>query len=270
MGTGIGPLAAVILLGAVAVLRSCGTEVVGLIHDPGFTYDSAVSERMVIGGVVYSIGPEELRAAIGDEATNQLGISFLKNREDLDVLPVGVILAAVGEGAHARILHRYERGAALEGEDLEVLRKSLAGKARYLILSRIEEDFVYNSRRLYTLGGEEKLELKTRRRVTASFRVYDLETARTAWRGVIQKTADNPYEFSRAIEEESAEESGWYDVVLGVVVDDPLVPLRYPDPPHLQMILPHIFAGFADNLPREGSRRSAGESGLMTLFKSGS
>ena len=171
MGTGIGSFAVVILLGVVAVFRSCGTEVVGLIQDPSFTYVSAVNEGMVIGGVVYSIGPEESRDAVGDEATNQLRISFLHNREDLPVLPVGTVLEAVGDEIYERILSTYERGAALDDDHLDTLRSGLSGKARYFILSRIEEDYVYTSRHFYTIGDEEKLELKTHRRVTASFRV---------------------------------------------------------------------------------------------------
>lgn len=273
MATGIGSFAGVILLGIAAVFRSCGTEVVGLIQDPGFTYASAVSERMVLGGVVYSIGPERFRNAIGDEATNQLAISFLQNRGDLQVLPVGALLAALGEESHDRILRHYERGAALDDLDLQELREGLAATARYLVLSRIEEDYVYTSRRFYTLGDEETLELKTHRRVTASFLVYDLAANRPAWRGVLQETVSNPYEFSRERRPDSGDagEAGtaWLDEVLGVVVDDPTADLRYPDPPNLQEILPHIFAGFADNLPKPETGRAEPASGLITLFKPG-
>lgn len=273
MGTGIGSFAAVILLGAVSVLRSCGTEVVGLIQDPGFTYESAVKDKMVLGGVVYSIGPEELRDAIGDEATNQLRLSFLQNREDLQVLPVGAFLAAVGEEVHDRILRHYEQGATIDDQGLQALREGLSGKARYLVLSRIEEDYIYTSRRFYTLGDEETLELKTHRRVTASFLVYDLVASRPAWRGVIQETASNPYEFSRERNGGSGDgeqpEYTWMDEVLGAVVEDPTVSLRYPEPPNLQQVLPPIFAGFADNLPKLETDRSEEASGLITLFKSG-
>jgi hypothetical protein len=272
MGMGIGSFAAVILLGVASVFRSCGTEVVGLVQDPGFTYVSAVNERMVIGGVVYSIGPEEIRDAIGDEATNQLRITFLHNRDDLRVLPVGTVLAAVGDETLDHILYHYERGATLEERDLETLREGLSGTARYIILSRIEEDYVYTSRKFHTEGDEETLELGTHRRVSASFHIYDLEENRTAWHGVIQETDTNPYVFSRELpgEEGEVEESTWVDVVLGVVVADPTIDLRYPDPPNLQQVLPHIFAGFADHLPRLETSQAGGESGLISLFKSGS
>jgi hypothetical protein len=271
MGTGIGSFAAAILLGFVAVVRSCGTDVVGLIQDPGFTYESAVSERMAIGGVVYSIGPEDIRDAVGAEATNQLRITFMQKRKDLHVFPVGTVRAAVGNDTHARILEDYEHGAALEDEDLDTLRTGLVGTVRYVVLSRIEEDYVYTSRRFYTLGDEEKLELKTHRRVTASFRVYDLDGKRTAWRGILQETVSNPYEFSRELSGEAEDEGVWTDVVLGVVINDPTVDLRYPDPPNLQQVLPHLFAGFVSHLPREEmeTAEEAG-SGLLSRFKSGS
>jgi hypothetical protein len=118
-----------------------------------------------------------------------------------------------------------------------------------VIFSRVEEDYIYTGRRFYTQGDEENLELRTHRRVTASFRIYDVSNGRTVWRGVIQKSVSNPYLFTRDADGNEEEDSDWIDTVLGAVVDDPTVKLRYPDPPQLVEVLSPLFAGFADNLP---------------------
>jgi hypothetical protein len=245
--------AALLLLGVASPIRSCGTKVVGVFHDPSFDYATLQEEKMAVGGVVYSVGPQEVRTLIGDEATNRLQFELLRNREDLDVLPAGAVLIAVGDEFYDKILFDYERGAMLSESHLEALREGLEGRARYVIFSRVEEDVVSRKRDLESQGDEEEkeetLKLTTSRRVTTSFRVYDVTGGKTVWRGLIQKSRSNEFQFGFRSGDET-DEAVWIDLVVGTVIEDPSAEPVYPDPPDLNQVLGPIFVGFADHLPR--------------------
>lgn len=243
------------LLVLAALTASCGTKVMGLNHDPTFTHQSIAEGGIAVAGVVHPTGYGERRTD-RDEVTDFLRLQILRYRDDLDVLPSGVVRVAIGEGFYNDLLEVYERGGELSPAHTTALREAIQEQVRYVIFARIDEDFISRRERETKQGKKEEeqkdvLEMITSRRISTEFMVYDVYEGRSVWRGHLAgaRTNKNRYVYEQKNLED---EQDLLEVIVGVILDAESPEPVYPPPPTTTSVLAGIFKSFAKSLPEPG------------------
>ncbi len=210
------------------------TKVIGLQSDPSFTYQSLSTGRIAVGGVTSLVGKND--RATQYQMTSLLRERILKERPDIGVRPVEVIIHALGGDAYMYLVADYRLRGEITETWLERLSRA-TGDVQYAIFARIER---YETKRSET-DGSESTTFKISRTVGISFHIYDLTTGVSVWSGYIDKTEEK----SRVHRERGNILTSVVESLLG------LNPSGYPSPPKFSKLSSEVFEGFADNLPEQ-------------------
>ncbi|MFC1683094.1 hypothetical protein ACFL0G_02655 [Candidatus Zixiibacteriota bacterium] len=239
------------------MLFSCGPKVSRLETDPSLTPASLRTQQIGIGGVTSLIVCEPGSEMSGKDMSNLLRLCIMEKRVDLEVQPEERTRLAVGPGRYEKRLDTYRLTGEIEPEVLNEIDTLLQNAIRYLIFARVEGDVVERgtSETVNNQGeDDEYTEVKytSKRTVTVSFVVYDLQQKIPVWSGLVSD--DEANHKTHTIEEE--DESFLGSVVKGVIGavlfgDDDEDQGPYPDPPEFQQVLKKVFEGFALLLPGE-------------------
>ena len=225
----------------VIVAAGCGgtTKVIGLWSDPSFTYQSLSTGRIAVGGVTSLVGQND--PATQHQRTSLLRERILKERPDIGVRPVEVIIHALGgRDAYMYLVADYRLSGEIAETWLEQL--SRAADVQYAIFARIER--YETEKEKVTERDTSDVEVTTfriSRSVGISFHIYDLTTGVSVWSGYIDKTEEK----SRVHRERGSILTSVVESLLG------LNPSGYPSPPKFSKLSSEVFEGFADNLPEQ-------------------
>ncbi len=218
----------------VIVAGGCGgtTKVIGLWSDPSFTYQSLSTGRIAVGGVTSLVGEND--PATQHQMTSLLRERILKERPDIGVRPVEVIIHALGGDAYMYLVADYRLRGEITETWLERLSRA-TGDVQYAIFARIER---YEIKRSET-DDLESTTFKISRTVGMSFHIYDLTMGVSVWSAYIVRTEDEQNQYQEK------------DGLLGNIIDAILGfnQAKYPSPPEFSELSRKVFEVFADNLP---------------------
>ncbi len=226
----------------VIVAAGCGgtTKVIGLWSDPSFTYQSLSTGRIAVGGVTSLVGKND--RATQYQMTRLLRERILKERPDIGVRPVEVIIHALGGDAYMYLVADYRLRGEITETWLERLSRA-AGDVQYAIFARIER---YETERFETDewaerddGIEEWTTFEISRTVGMSFHIYDLTMGVSVWSAYIVRTWDEKNEYREQ------HNLFWRIVESLLGLNQP----EYPSPPEFSELSRKVFEVFADNLP---------------------
>ncbi len=218
----------------VIVAGGCGgtTKVIGLWSDPSFTYQSLSTGRIAVGGVTSLVGKND--RATQYQMTSLLRERILKERPDIGVRPVEVIIHALGGDAYLYLVADYRLRGEITETWLERLSRA-AGDVQYAIFARIES---YETERFET-DESESTTFKISRTVGMSFHIYDLAMGVSVWSAYIVRTWDEKNEYRE-------QHNLFWRIVEGLLgLNQP----EYPSPPEFSELSRKVFEVFADNLP---------------------
>lgn len=240
-----------------ATFSSCGTKVVGLNHDPTFTYAAMNGGGLAVGGVVHPLGYGE-RYLNPNEMADHMRLQIMRQREDVRVRPVGVVRTAMGEGFYLDMMRDFEMGATMDEAHLMAMREVVSEEVRYVMFCRVEDDVIRQYQKHTTQGKDEEkkdvLEMRTSRTMTAEFRVYDVDQGYWVWQGHLTKRRVNK---NRYVQEQYQNEDELLEIVVGVILDEIAEKPVYPRPPNSKSMLTPMFRNFAKKLPEPGKRYTA-------------
>lgn len=239
---------------AVVALSACATKVVGLQHDPSFTYGAIVSSKTAVGGVISAV--DIFSESKITSASTILRDQFVDRRNEFAIERSGVIVNAMGKKKYLQMLDEYKNTGTLSAQWMNAVR-SVAGDVRYVIFARIEEDVINPQRTkqdTYTKDKDGKkyktgelITSKISRNTTVSLNIYDLDQSSAVWGGSVSKTQSKQRTYNVSL-------SSSLDkvvVVLGSVLSTEDKRFPYPPTPSQNDILKAVFRGFADNLPKK-------------------
>ncbi len=208
------------------------TKVIGLQSDPSFTYQSLSTGRIAVGGVTSLVGEDD--RATRYQMTRLLRERILKERPDIGVRPVEVIIHALGGDAYMYLVADYRLRGEITETWLERLSRA-TGDVQYAIFARIER---YETERFET-DGLESTTFKISRTVGMSFHIYDLTMGVSVWSAYIVRTWDEKNEYRE-------QHNLFWRIVEGLLgLNQP----EYPSPPEFSELSRKVFEVFADNLP---------------------
>ena len=216
---------------------------------PEFDFRSLVQGGIAVLGATTTRGTWDERVEEREALTHSFEDALLRERKDLKVLRVSEIRTGMGEVPFEDLLDGWDRYAELSTEELAALDSLIGARCRYVALGRIEDAEVSNDETEDTSGERAKTTLRTTRTVRISFRVYDLQTARSAWNPTLTGSDDN----EETIEEDE-DEGGLLDALISGLVEgllglggDP----EYPEAPSTDRIAAKVFIRFVKELPRK-------------------
>ena len=231
---------------------SCGSKVKGLQQDPTFTYHRMEHQRAAIGGVAYPYPANGGSFMSREEMADLLALEFVRNRDDLNLLPQGYPMRRLGEVEYYTMLDEFERGGILMPDQLDALQQAMYPELRYLVFGRIEQDQISRGSREKTKetddGVQEILELTTTRYVTVAFNIYDLQQERSVWRGHLSRRATNKNRYAYDVNEVESEQDV-IELIVGVIAAEVGEKPRHPAAPPMEALLSPIFGKFAKSLP---------------------
>lgn len=223
----------------VTVAGGCGTNVIGLRSDPSFTYQTLSAGGIAVGGVTDRVGEGD--PFTQHRMTSLLRERILKERPDIGVRPVEVIIHALGHLAYGELLADYRLRGEITETWLERLSRA-AADVQYAIFARIERYETEKEKVVTRDTSDVKwTTFKISRTVGISFHIYDLTTGVSVWSGYIYKTEEK----SRVHRERGNILTSVVESFLG------LNPSGYPSPPKFSKLSSEVFEGFADNLPEQ-------------------
>ena len=206
-----------ILLPLVVLVAACTTKVTNV--QTGRDFDPSVLDGGVValGGFVastrllddYPVGPDA--PPIGDLLAQTeawapvLYGAFLAEAPQMNIWPWPTVAAAVTDSTLADGLTVFARGGLLRPDQLDPVARELPG-ARYLALVRLDGNEVslhesagsvtrnqrdHDGRQLH--ANEGAANITTRRRLTVTLEIYDLQTGLSLWGGTIRHDAKELY-----------------------------------------------------------------------------
>lgn len=224
------------------------SHVLGLRHDPRFTYGSLDSGSIAVGGVTWVTGDEAPSAATRSQFESLLATALTDADPRLTVMSAGAVAAALPEGSHGKLLARYRLAGELDSTALYEMSDRLSN-VRYVVLARIEGDVTERSETVTrdTLEKKPKYEhvsLAVSRTMTLGFQVYDMSLRLAVWSGRLSRTDDasNNYE----------DPTGFLESLVTATLRGPH---KYPDAPAQINVLRHVFQDFAESLPQPPKQR---------------
>ena len=231
------------------VVSGCGPHVTYDRGDgPDFDFQSLSQGGIAVLGATTTRGTWDERVEEREALTHSFEDALLRERKDLEVLRVSEIRSRMGAIPYEDLLDGWDRYAELSTEELAALDSLVGERCRYVALGRIEDAEVSNDETEDTSGERAKTTLRTTRTVRISFRVYDLQAARSAWNPTLTGSDDN----EETIEEDE-DEGGILDQLISGLVegllglgDDP----EYPEAPSTDRIASKVFVRFVKELPR--------------------
>ena len=237
------------------LLVSCSAKVKSIETDPSFTNDELMNTRICILGCtsIAVENPDDMM--LSNWLSNELRNAMLDKIEGIDVMPFGDVRRAAGERLMMQCLQEIHDYGSIDPPILDELAKELTNEVKYAVAHRIETDQV-------EFGEDEVKEnevvtgytLKTKRKITATFYVYDLQQSKR----VCLATIEGNSETKRQITEEERVDTG--DGILGAVVD--IVDIifsddeddrieNFPPPPNQDVVMRHIYNKFSEELPKK-------------------
>jgi len=260
--------AAIILINT--LVSSHGTHVLfeAPFHLPLVGVPVITLEAIIYGGVMslrllsiisafalltFTVNPDDMM--LSNWLSNELRNAMLDKIEGIDVMPFGDVRRAAGERLMMQCLQEIHDYGSIDPPILDELAKELTNEVKYAVAHRIETDQV-------EFGEDEVKEnevvtgytLKTKRKITATFYVYDLQQSKR----VCLATIEGNSETKRQITEEERVDTG--DGILGAVVD--IVDIifsddeddrieNFPPPPNQDVVMRHIYNKFSEELPKK-------------------
>ncbi len=230
-----------LLAGLFLILGGCATKVIGLRHDPSFTYDSIAGSRIAIGGVASSA--VRLSRGYIRKYNGILREEFLKQRPGYPMAQAGLVESALGKKAYLEMLDDYSATGTLSAQWASAIKASVKD-VRYVVFARLgESEITYDKsttnvyKKSRNAEGKEirhltgyNITLNTRREMSASLRIHDLDDGRYVWGGTVSKSPSN---------------SKFYTVRFSGIK----LRRKYPKAPKVSEAVRKIFSGFAENLP---------------------
>ena len=222
---------------ALSALAGCAAarppHVLGLSHDPSFTYRSLDSGRIAVGGVTSIAGDTAHSPSTRVRSESLLINSLRETHPRLQVGPAGAAAAEFWDKAHGE----------LDSSSLHEMSARLP-KLRYVVFARIDTDVIDSTEKVTVdLSHNESTELSTSRTITVGFHVYDMSLRRSVWSGQFTQTKGSSYSYD--------EPRDVVDVLVTAVLGH-----SYPDPPAQDKVLRLIFDAFAESLPQSSKRRT--------------
>ncbi|WP_147434038.1 hypothetical protein [Mariprofundus sp. EBB-1] len=197
------------------------------------------------------------RIRLGD----QLGRQFHEEKPNIKVIRTGLLAKEVGNVSLMTLLDSYRVAGAINSQDVEDVRHAVPS-ARYLVLSRIEQDHISekSNQTESNLADSEQdkkkgeyeqvrvdVSLETTHEMGVSLTIYDLQQNLHVWSGYVSKTKTNSNDSSRTF----SKDKRWREELVDAFVDT-LIGLDqsgYPEPPTQTEVLDDIFKGFVENMP---------------------
>jgi hypothetical protein len=245
LGMGVGFLCLFGLLG-------CVSGGAGVLQRDSFQYPAILSGRLAIGGVIARGEPleQEHRTKLAELLRSQL----LEERHDYPVTPVEEVFSRLGPLKYQQMLSDYETKGILSRDWMTVIKSSL-GNQRYLSFAQIENNQVTLDRNETAstdehgeiVPGSERVITTSKRTLTATLNIYDLEAGELVWSGAFTRSLENQKSYAKdlAFDFVSALKSG--------KVSDPESESRkypYPKAPEVSQVLTKVFQSFAERLPK--------------------
>ena len=135
---------AVTCVSSLFALGGCATTIVGLQHDPSFTYEALTASKMTVGGVTSTV--HDFNEMDVNRASSILRNEFADTRPEFRIEPQGMVLNAMGRESYFRMLSDYNRTGVQSPGWLRELGSAL-GDSRYAVFARIEDNLVSGKRR---------------------------------------------------------------------------------------------------------------------------
>lgn len=274
-------------LGLLVVVFSCKTRIIGLKHDPSFSYERIVQSRMAVAGVVSASGSYWIKQN-NAKYSQMLLERFLQKRPKYRIQDSGIVRSALGQKAYQKMLANYAEAQVLPQQVVATLNEKYP-RLRYIVLARVNYNQVSRNKTLediYEKQEEKESDSNTgksqdkgevvghtvhkeaERKMSVTLRIYDLSTDKSVWGGTVVKRKDNTNSYSYLYESDSTKEYSknvLVNIAANVIVkamkdkdqkkktdpatDDASYP--WPDAPRRDELLGVIFAGFAENLPED-------------------
>jgi hypothetical protein len=194
------------------------------------------------------VGSRESRDENRDAQSTMFENMMISERGDLAVVTAGRVRSLLGDGNHATMLDEFETRGELDYGFLTLVGGVLQGRARFLILGRIEESNISRD--------ESDDKLTTKLEVRAGFHVYDLEAKQVVWSGDIENSASTNLakegSESNDSSDDSSGDSGFWAFMGGLVGSllGGAGEAEYPPPPDMSAVLPKIFDRLCEGLPQ--------------------
>ena len=171
------------------LLQGC-VSVSGLYHNHSFTYQSMVSDRIGVGGVVSAETP--LRYEQQTAYASYLRASMINRYPGLNVMPSGDAARAIGIPAYRQMIRTYEQFGAIPSDNLKAMHKHVTGM-RYLTFARIEQNIASHDSGgghgyISSSSNDDVTDYNSTRNMTVKLEVYDLTTGRVVWSGSITES----------------------------------------------------------------------------------
>ena len=235
------------------VLCSCATRIAGLKQSESFVYSNVLSGKVGVGGVTSVM--ENLEDGRKSALANLLRTELLEERKEYNVVPSGTLAAKIGKAKYGQVMESYKAEGVLTDESLALL-KPAATVSRYVAFARIENDNVSNGRSEIPDRNEKgeaipnsgRISTSTKRTMTASLNIYDLQNGDVAWSGSVTKSATNTQEYDRQHEMQLV---SVIKAFKGEARESDAEKYPYPSAPEANKVLAKIFAGFAENMPKK-------------------
>lgn len=241
-----------------ALIVGCGgAKVVHVEADPSFDYSQAVSAEIGIAGFVSIVGDDNQRAAIRRQLPPLLAQSISEKRPDLTIISPERIQQALGVENHQALLDQYVSGGSLDQGGMTQLFSATQGLVRYVILGRIEMDSFLRTEEREEDSTSPGTRYKTRREMAVFLEVYDLETGRSVFSGLITNDLTNSiWKPDVTTNEVSSFGQVCADLFVSCLVSSiwSLFQTKedeggFPVPPSTEEITKDIFEKFAETLP---------------------
>ncbi len=211
------------------VLYACASTPGNLVGNKRFNIKTLERGGLIVGGVVSVLQP--MSAAQRSQYARLLGQALQKHYRSTTVIGTDAVKEALGGPLYVQMLDSYRFHAAASTAFMNIIRQKIPN-ARYLVYARIENDQAQLDYTQYPAdkGKSPYVDLSTKRLISISMIIYDLEDRRTlVWGGGLQDVGESQKR------------------IFGRYQQDELKPL-FPKPPAESMLVGKIFSGLAKNI----------------------
>lgn len=240
------------LFAGMTIFTSCATKVAGLKQSSHFDYANIIQGKILVGGVTSVM--DDMEESRRNSVANLLRTELLEERKDYNVIPAGALSNKLGKAKYHEMLEAYKTEGMLSDVWIQALKK--ASPQRFVAFARIENDNVINDRNEVSDRNDKgevipdtaRVITTSRRTMSASLNIYDLQANEVAWSGSVTKSLSAQQEFARQ------KEIGLVSVIKafkGASEQPDSERFPYPTAPDVNKVLAKVFEGFAENMPKK-------------------
>jgi hypothetical protein len=241
----------------------CSAKVTHIDTDPSYTPAHLAARAVAILGCT-SIAdevPDDIRRST--QLSPRLQAALHKELEGIDIVEWGEVRRMLGDRMVRRYLDEVLDFATIGPAVLDSLGVALRNVSRYAIVHRIESDKVeFDEDETGKHEDDEWVktgyELKTKRIISATFSVYDLDEGKRVWTATIEGN----WVARKQISAEEAKRldvgGGWFGKVVDTIYvlddvfgEDDEKPNPFPPPPTEATVMERLYGKFAEEVAKE-------------------